>query len=152
MAGVSACVCAAALCHSSAACRPHPLWAMCHKFIFASSVSSPHSTQTSRMQTLTDNTEAHEPKLTWLHKRLYLNSSQTQLKITDLKTEIVFPKQWHVRAGFSCRQICSNSFMGTITNGCFLIISELSKKKKKKLYACKMCYKMWGKTSLTNFT
>lgn len=58
----------------------------------------------------TDNTEAHEPKLTfnrnWLHKRLYLNSSQTQLKITDLKTKIVFPKQWHVRAGFSWRQIC----------------------------------------------
>lgn len=38
---------------------------MCQEFIFAPSVSSPHSTQMSRMQTLTDNTEAHEPKLTF---------------------------------------------------------------------------------------
>lgn len=53
----------------------------------------------------TDNMQAYESKLTfnhnWLHKCLYLDSSQTQMKITDLKTEIVFPKQWHVRTGFA---------------------------------------------------
>lgn len=110
MAGVSACVCAAALCHSSAVWRPHPLWAMCQKFIFASSVSSPHSTQTSRMQTIHWQHWSPWAYRNWLHKCLYLNSSHTQLKITDLKTKLYFQsngmsEQDSLRDKFACKRV-----------------------------------------------
>lgn len=51
-------LCGPALSPSSAACHPHPLWAMCQKVMFVSiadldsSGSCTHSTQTLQMQTL----------------------------------------------------------------------------------------------------
>lgn len=90
MAGVSACVRAADLCHSSAAWQPHPLWAMCQKFIFASSVSSPHSTQTPECKQYTDNTEAHEPIVTGYTRASTWTPPTLNWKLLIWKTKLYF--------------------------------------------------------------